>query len=110
MGVDFIVFAFAPVYGPHVQGMAEDKGNVFLVAEISQPVPGKHAFGTDNNVFPVWLDCSKEDFRIGPDVSVQDCLPVSIENAQIHFVGVPVDSTIKIVLFGVKSHEKASFV
>ena len=33
---------------------------------------------------------------------------VLIEDAQIHFVGVQIDSAVVLVLFGVQSHEKAS--
>jgi hypothetical protein len=96
--------------GPHVQGMSEDKWDVLVCTEISQPVPGKHAFGTHDNVFSKRFDCSQKGFRIGFYVAMQDGVTLLIEDAQIHFVGVKVDSAVKFVLFGVKSHEKASFV
>ncbi len=90
--------------------MPEDKWNVFLFAKVSQPIPGEHAFGTNNNIVTVWLYGPEEGFGVGFYVSVQDNLTSVIEDAQIHFVGVQVDTTVEIVLFGVKSHEKASFV
>ena len=67
-------------------------------------------FMQDNNILSIWFNCSKKSFRIGFDISVQDSLSLLVENAQIHFVGMQIDSAVKIVLFGVKSHEKASFV
>jgi hypothetical protein len=109
-GINFIVFALAAMDGAHVQGMAQDKGNIFILTQISQPVPGEHTFSADNNILPVLPDGPEKGFRIGPDVSVQDSFTLPVEDAQIHFVGVQVDSTIKIMLFSVKSHEKASFV
>jgi hypothetical protein len=90
--------------------MAQDKGDVFILTQISQPVPGEHAFGTNNNIFPVWPDGPEKCFRICPDVSVQDSLSILVEDAEIHFVGVQVDSAVKLMLSGVKSHEKASLV
>jgi len=55
------------------------------------------------------VDDFEEDFTIGFDVSVQPDLPCFIEDAEIHFFGVKVDSAIKFVLFGVKSHLVFSF-
>ena len=52
----------------------------------------------------------EEDFSIGFDVSVQSDLACIVENAEIHFFGVKVDSAIKFVLFGVKSHWVSSFL
>gem|GEM_PF-5202833 len=34
------------------------------------------------------------------------CFSLLVENTQVHFVSVQVDSTVMFVLFGVKSHEK----
>jgi hypothetical protein len=90
--------------------MAQDKRNLLINTEISQPVPGEHAFCTDDNIIPVWFYGPEKGIRFGSDVSVEDDLSFLIKDAEIHFIGVQVDTTIIIVLFGVKSHEKASFV
>ncbi|HDL85655.1 MAG TPA: hypothetical protein ENH11_04925 [Candidatus Acetothermia bacterium] len=68
------------------------------------------AFGTDHDIFPVGFDCLEEDFGVCPDISVQDCLSLLVEDAQVHFAGVEVDSAVKFMLSGVKSHERASLV
>ena len=39
MGVDRIVFRFAPVHGLHGERMAQDEGNIFPGAEIGEPGP-----------------------------------------------------------------------
>ena len=63
--------ALAAVDGPHVQGMAKDKGNVLVVAEIGEPVPGEHASRTDDIVFSERLNEPEKDFRPGSDIQVQ---------------------------------------
>jgi hypothetical protein len=88
--------------------MSKDKGNVFHGTEISQPVPGKHTFGADHDILAVWLDSLEKDIRFSPDIAVQKGIPVLIENAEIHFVGMEIDSAVKCMLFSIKSHEKAS--
>ena len=109
MGVDLVILAFAAMNGPHIQGMAEDEGNVFLSTDIGQPLPGKHAFRRYHKVFAVWLDRMEKYIGIGAYVAMQDNFSCLVEDAKIHFVGVKVDSTVILVLFGVKSHEKVSF-
>jgi len=52
MGVNLIVFGFSTMDGFHVEGMTEDEGDVLVGAEVSDPVPGEHAFHRDHNVFP----------------------------------------------------------
>jgi len=54
-GIDFVILALATMNSPHVQGMAQDKRNLLINPEISQPVPGEHAFGTNNNIIKVWI-------------------------------------------------------
>jgi hypothetical protein len=108
-GVDLVIFAFAAMNGPHVQGMAQDKRNFLINTEISQPVPGEHAFCTDDNVIPVWFYGPEKKIRFGFDVSVQDDLSFLIKDAEIHFVGVQVDTAIIFVLFGVKSFSSCGY-
>ena len=52
----------------------------------------------------------EENLRIGDKVSVQSDFSCLIEDAEIHLVGVQVDSAIKFVLFGVKFHLVSSFI
>ena len=47
---------------------------------------------------------------IGFDVSVHSGFSFLVENADIHFSGVQIDTAIVCVLFGVKSHQLASFL
>jgi len=47
VGVDLVVFGFAAVNGFHVEGMAQDKGNAVVFAEISDPVPCERLSASD---------------------------------------------------------------
>jgi len=110
VGIDLVVFGLAAVDGFHVQGVTEDKGDTMLFTEIGDPVPGEHAFHRDHNILPEGFYDLEEDFAIGFDVSVQSDLPCFIEDAEIHFFGMKVDSAIKFVLFSVKSHGLPPFL
>jgi hypothetical protein len=90
--------------------MSQDKGDVFLCAEIRQPVPGKHAFNRNNQVIPEWLYNSKKDFRTGLHVAMENRFAILIYDTDIHFGCVKVDSAVIFVLFSVKSHVRSPFV
>lgn len=110
LGVDLVVLAFAAVDGPHVEGVPEDEGDVFFGTEIGQPVPGEHALGANHQIVPIGGDGLEESCRFGLEVAMEQNVPFLAEDAQVHFVGVQVDSAIMLVLFGVQSHEKASLL
>jgi len=80
-----------------------------LGTEIGDPIPGEHAFHGDDNVLSERFYDLEENFSIGFDISVQEDLPGFIQDAEIHFFRMKVDSTIKFVLFSVKSHLVSSF-
>jgi len=90
--------------------MAQDEGNLFLNTEISDPVPGEHALHGDNDVLPERADGFEKALTIGINISMQPDFSGIIEDAEVHFSGMQVDSAIKFVLFGVKSHLVSSFV
>jgi hypothetical protein len=60
MGIDFIVFALTPMYCFHVEGMTENEGNPLGSTQVSDPVPGKHAFRGNHEVFSVGSDALEE--------------------------------------------------
>ncbi len=90
--------------GFHVEGMTEDKGDVFLCAEISDPVPGEDAFNGHHDVFPVSFDGFKEDFGVGSDIALKDDIPFLVEDAEVHGLCMKIDSAVILVLFGVEIH------
>jgi hypothetical protein len=94
----------------HIEGMAQDERDTLFLAEIGQPVPGEHAFGRYHNILTEGGDGGKKAFGIGIHVPVFPDLPFFVEDADIHFFRVQVDSTIKFVLFGVKLHKVSSLL
>jgi len=51
--INFIVLGFAAMNRLHIEGMAQDKGKAFLPTEVGQPIPGEHAFDSDDKVLTV---------------------------------------------------------
>jgi hypothetical protein len=63
VGVDPVVFALAAMDSLHVEGVAENEGDLLLGAEISKPVLDEHAFDPDDDILPVGLDGFEEGLR-----------------------------------------------
>ena len=54
--IDSVVLGFTSMDGFHVEGVAEDEGDVFAIAEISEPVPGEHALDGYDDTVTEWTD------------------------------------------------------
>ena len=108
VGIDLVVFRFATVDGLHVEGMAQDKGNPFLRAEVGEPGPGEQAFDRDDDVSPIGCNVPEKRLRAGFHVAMQQDLAILVEDADIHGPGVHVDAAVKLMLLGGESHEVSS--
>jgi hypothetical protein len=95
--------------GFHIEGMAEDEGDVFLATEIGDPVPGKHAFDSDHDVLSEGSNGTEKSLRVCVDILMNPDIATGIENTDKHIFGMQIDSTIKLVLLGVKIHMASSF-
>jgi len=84
--------------------MAKDEGNILFGAEVSDPVPGEHAFYGNHNVLSEGGDDAEESFRVCLNILMNPDLASGIEDADKHIFGMQIDSTIKLVLLGVKFH------
>jgi hypothetical protein len=98
------------VDGFHVEGVAENEGDVFLGTEIGDPVPGEHAFDSDHDVLTEGSNGTEKSFRVCVDVLMNPDIATGIEDADKHIFCMQVDTTIKLVLLGVKSHKASSFL
>lgn len=103
-GVDLIVLAFAAVDGFHVQGVAEDEGDLLPVAEIGEPVPTKQALDGDDESVAEGGDGFEEGVGVGGEVFVVDDLAVAVDDAQIHGPGVQIDAAVELMRLGVETH------
>ena len=48
--VDLVIFGLAAMDGLHGEGMTEDERDLFIGAEVGEPVPGEHAFDRDDDM------------------------------------------------------------
>jgi hypothetical protein len=84
--------------------MSQDKGDILLRAEVGDPVPGKDAFNGNDDVLTIRGDGFQKYVGISFDVPMQNDFPFLVEDAEVHRPGVKIDTTVKFVLLGVKSH------
>ena len=103
-GIDLIVLALAAVDGLHVEGVAEDEGEVLAGAEVGEPVPGEDALDGDDEVFAIGRDGLEEVLGGGEDVLVDEDGPLTVQDAEEHGAGVQIDATVEAMLAGVESH------
>jgi hypothetical protein len=89
--------------------MAENEGDVLLDTEIGDPVPGEHAFDSNHDVLTEGSNDTEKSFRVCVDVMMNPDIASGIQDTDKHILGMQVDSTIKFVLLGVKSHMASSF-
>jgi hypothetical protein len=93
----------------HVEGVAENEGDVLLDTEISDPIPGEHAFDSDHDVLMEGSNDAEKNFRVCVDILVNPDIAPGIKDTDKHSLRMQVDSTIKLVLFGVEIHMASSF-
>jgi hypothetical protein len=108
MGVDLVVFGLAAMDSFHREGMTEDKRNTVFSTEVHKPVPSKHAFGSEDDLIAVGGNGFEKRLWGGCHVTVQQRFASLVEDAHVHGAGVEIDTTVKRVLFRVKSHEVSS--
>ena len=93
----------------HVEGMAENEGDVLLDTEIGDPVPGEHAFDSNHDVLTEGSNDTEKSFLVCVDVLMNPDVATGIEDTDKHILGMQVDAAIEFVLFGVEIHMASSF-
>jgi len=105
VSVDLVVLGFAAVDGLHVEGVAQDEGDVVLGAEVSEPIPGEDALGAHEEVGAVGLDGLKEACGLAAQVAVQKNLAgFVLEDAEVHGPSVEIDPAVVSMLASVEAH------
>ena len=95
VSIDAVVLRLASMDGLHVEGMSEDEGDVFLRAEIGEPVPAEDAFDADDQVVAEGLDGAEEGLRLAAHVPVEEDLAgLVVEDAEVHGASVEVDPAV----------------
>jgi len=89
----------------HVKGVTEHKLDLFITTKVCKPIPREHAFHTDNQALPVRGHDAKEALRIAADFAMYQHGPFRVENADVLFSSMKINSAVVLVGFGVESHE-----
>ncbi len=98
LGVDAIVFVFAAVDEVQVEGVSQHEGQAGLLAGIGQPVPAEHALGADGEAVAVGFNELEEVLEVVvSDVAVDQFVALAVHDADVHPVGMQIDSA---VVFG----------
>jgi hypothetical protein len=92
------------VDGFHVEGVAEDKGDLVLGAEVGDPVPGEEALDADDDVCAERGEGIEKELFVGGDGGLTDDVASLVENTDGEESGMEVDATVELVLSGVESH------
>jgi hypothetical protein len=96
------------VDGPHVQGVAQDEGDVLAGAQVGQPVPAEQSLDGDDQPVPEGGDGAEEGVGLCGEVLVEDDLAGVVEDAQLHGPGMQVDAAVESVLLVVEAHAWSS--
>src|SRR5262249_11673138 len=110
LGIDLVVLGLPAVDGLHREGMPQDKGHALLSPEVSEPVPGEDTLDRDHQAVTVGGNGLEEGVRSGLHVAVHEDCSLLAHNADVHTAGMPVDTTVKLMLFRVESHRVSSVV
>jgi hypothetical protein len=84
--------------------MSEDKWNALVVAEICHPVPGEDAFYSNDNILTIGSNGFEKGITVGFHVAMFPDLSFFIDDTDIHFSCVQIDSAVVLVLIIVESH------
>src|SRR5262249_51656499 len=82
----------------------QDKGDLLVVAQVSEPVPGEHAFAGDDQAVTVGGDSLEEGLGVGRDGLLQGGLPLGVQDVEGQGPDVEIDATVESVPFVVEPH------
>jgi hypothetical protein len=77
--------------------MSEDKGHILGGTKACEPVPGKHAFSTDNGVLEVWLYRLEKSIWLCWQAPVKVDLAMLVKDTDIHGPGMEIYTAVEIV-------------
>jgi hypothetical protein len=108
MGLDLVVFGLAAMDRFHRESMTEDKRHTLFSTEVCKPVPRQQAFGSEDDRLAVGGNGFEQRLWGRGHMTVQQRFASLVEDAHVHGAGVEIDTTVKRVLFRVKSPEVSS--
>jgi hypothetical protein len=87
-----------------IESMTEDKRDALIGTEVSEPVPGEHAFDRHDDPLSIRGNGFQEGIRVGFHIAMHEHLAALVEDAEIHGAGMQVNAAVIWMLSGVKSH------
>ena len=104
VAVNLVVLGLATVDRLHVERVPEHEGNVLSGAEIGQPVPCEHAFSADDKSLAI--EANRVEKVVGPtgQVAVNERFARLVDDADVHRLGMQIDTAVEFMLLRVKSH------
>ncbi len=73
--------------GFHVEGMTEDKRDVFIGAEVSQPIPGEDTLDGYDQAVMVGGNGLEKGFRSGFHIAVHENFAIVAQDTDVHGTG-----------------------
>ena len=108
-GVNAVVLVFAAVNGLEIKGVGQDEMDVGGLAGIGEPIPAEHALGADGQIVAIGRDEFKEVGEvIIPDVGVDEFFAGAVHDADVHLVGMEINSAVEFSGGGVILHSDHS--
>jgi len=90
--------------------MSQDKGNLFLSAEVGEPIPGEDTFNGYDKAVAVGSNGLEERFRSGFPMAVYKPRAILTHDTDVQASGMSIDTTGKLMLVGVEAQEVSSFL
>jgi hypothetical protein len=75
------------VNGFHIERVSQDKGNIFLSAEIGEPLPGEDTFNGHDKAVAVGSNGLEKRFRSGFHIAVYEHLAILTQDTDVHASG-----------------------
>jgi hypothetical protein len=108
LGIDTIVFGCAAMDGLHGERVPEDESDPFPRTQVSQPRPREETCDRDDKSVTRGGNDLKEGLGVSVVVVMDQALPVVVHDTDVHRPGMQIDATVRLMLFGVESHEVSS--
>ena len=91
--------------GFQIQGMGQDEVQAGGLAGVGEPVPAEHALGADGQVVARRLDAFEEEGEVIVfDVGMDELVAVAVHDANVHLVGMEINSAVELGGRGVVFH------
>jgi hypothetical protein len=106
--VNVIVFGLAVMHRFPGESMAQHKSNPLTGTEVGEPIPGKKTRDSHDESIPIGGNGLEQSLWTRWHVAMQQDLTVLVKNTDVHGTGMPINTTIKLVLFRGEAPEVSS--